>query len=233
MNNIATEVLATGDGGSSLHERAPRRRGRRRGDSGARDAVLTAAQRQFSELGYDRTTMRAVAAEAGVDQKLVAYFFGSKQRLFVAATGLPFDSGAVVPAILAGDRDTIGERLADSIVGVLEQPDAGPRLVGLVRAAAADPEAARMVRDLLTRELWEPAVALLQADQPELAVNLVATQILGLVMARYVIRAEPLASLPADELARSIAPTLQRHLVGDRERQVPEPRRRGRPRAER
>src|SRR5215472_13437643 len=182
-----------------------KRGGRRAGASRTRDAVLAAAQRQFAETGYDRTTMRSVAIEAAVDQKLVAYFFGSKHALFVAATRLPFDPVAAMPNVLGGDPAGIGERLARLILGLLEDPGAGRRLIGLVRAAAAEPEAARMVRDLFMREI----------SKPELAVNLVATQVLGLVMARYVIRVEPLASLPAEAVVASLAPILQRLLSSD------------------
>jgi AcrR family transcriptional regulator len=170
--------------------------------------------------------MRSVAAEARVDQKLVAYLFGSKQQLFVAATELPFDPRSVVAAVLAGDRDRIGERLAHFLLGALDHPDSGRRVVGLVRASAADPEAARMVRDLLSRLIWQPAAAQLPVEQPEVAVNLVATQLLGLVMARYIIRAEPLASLPPAEVAVLIAPILQRHLGGHEKYPSPPPLRR-------
>lgn len=192
-----------------------RRGGRRPGDSRTREAILAAAQRQFSEVGYDRATMRAIAAEARVDQKLVGYFFGSKQALFVAATELPFDPQPAIEAVLAGDPATIGERLARLVVGLLEDPVAGSRLIGLVRAAAADREAARMARDLVTREIWGPAAAGLPARDPERSVSLVAAQLVGLVMARYVIGVEPLASLPPEEVVMSIAPVLQHHLAPD------------------
>jgi AcrR family transcriptional regulator len=175
--------------------------------------VLAAARHQFSELGYDGATMRSIAAEACVDQKLVGYFFGSKQALFVAATTLPIDGGATVEAVLGGNEAGRGERLARLIVGLLEDRDAGPRLVGLIRAAASEQEAARMVRELLVDRIWSPAMAELPVDDPVLAVNLVATHLLGLVMARYVIGVEPLASLPAEDVASLLAPILQRHLA--------------------
>lgn len=201
---------------SAAEELAPARRaGRRAGDSGTRALVLAAAQRQFSELGYDRTSMRSIAAEAGVDQKLVGYFFGSKHALFVAATQLPFDPGAAISQVLGADRRGRGERLARLVMGMLENPEAGSRLIGLVRAAAAEPEAARMVRELFSREIWAPAAARLPARDPALAVSLIATQVLGLVMARHVIRAEPLASMPPDAVVGLIAPAFQRLLDGE------------------
>ena len=175
--------------------------------------MLAAARRQFSTLGYDRTTMRAIAAEAGVDQKLVGYFFGSKQALFVAATALPFEPGASVAAVLNGDPARRGERLAQLVVGLIEDPDAGGRVVGLIRAAAAEDEAARMVREMFTAEIWSPAAAALPVEDPALAVSLIATHLIGLLMTRYVIGVEPLASLPAERIVELLAPLLQRHLT--------------------
>jgi AcrR family transcriptional regulator len=181
---------------------------------------MAAARHQFSDLGYDRATMRSIAAEAGVDQKLVAYFFGSKQALFVAATTLPIDGGASVAAVLGGDEAGRGARLARLIMGLLEDPDAGTRLVGLFRAAASEREAARMVRELLGERVWSPAMAALPVEDPALAVSLIATHLLGLVMARCVIGVEPLASLPAEEVVSLLAPILQRHLTGAADRAV-------------
>ena len=87
--------------------------GRRVGDSGTREAILTAARRQFAELGYDRTSMRQVALEAGVDPTLVSHFHGSKQKLFLAVIELPFSPADVLPELLAGDPQEIGVRFAN------------------------------------------------------------------------------------------------------------------------
>jgi AcrR family transcriptional regulator len=193
---------------------AARRAGRRPGTSGTREAILAAAGQQFAEHGYDRASLRGIAAEAGVDQKLIAHFFGSKQQLFVAAVGLPFNPGDVLPAILAGDPDSIGERLAALLVEVLEQPELHRRLTGVVRAAASEPEVARMLREFLTRELFGPAAEFLGAEDGPFRANLVGSQIVGLVMARYVIAIEPLATISPNAVAAAVAPTLQRYLLG-------------------
>jgi AcrR family transcriptional regulator len=198
--------------------------GRRSGDNTTRASVLAAARRQFSELGYDRTTLRSVAAEAGVDQKLVGYFHGSKHALFVAATALPFDPAEGIASVLTGDPEGRGERLANLIVSLLENPEVGDRLIGLVRAAAAEPEAGRLVRELLTAEVWKPAAVSLLGANPGLAVSLVAVQLLGLVMARYVVGAEPLASLPPEGVIELLAPILQRLLSGRPPRENPDER---------
>ncbi len=149
---------------AELSER--RRSGRRVGASGTRSAVLAAARRQFSELGYDRPSMRSIAAEAEVDQKLVGYFFGSKQALFVAATELPLEPGAAIAHVVGGDAEGRGRRLASLVMRMLENSETGPRLVGLVRAAAAEPEAADQLRDLLERRLWGPAAEGLAVSDP-------------------------------------------------------------------
>jgi AcrR family transcriptional regulator len=187
--------------------------GRRPGHSGTREAIRVAAARQFAEYGYDRTSMRGVAAEAGVDQKLIAHFYGSKQQLFVAAMELPFNPAIAIPAVVAGERHEVGRRLATFVLATLEDPEARRGLTGLIRAAASEPEAARMVREFLMSEVFGPIAAALAVDEPDFRVNLVGSQVVGLVMARYVVGVEPLASAPPEAVAAAIAPTFQRYLV--------------------
>ena len=190
-----------------------RRTGRRPGDSGTRAAIRAAAARQFAERGYDRTSLRSIAAEAGVDQKLVAHFFGTKQQLFVEVVQLPFDPAEAVPAVFGGDPERAGERVAEFVLSVLEDPETRRPLLGLVRAAATEPEAARMVRELITREVFARIVEALGSDDADLRASLVGSQVVGLMTARYIVGVEPLASLPAETVAAAIAPNLQRYLV--------------------
>ncbi|MEA2192017.1 MAG: hypothetical protein QOI73_2138 [Solirubrobacteraceae bacterium] len=191
-----------------------RRSGRRPGDSGTREAIRAAAIEQFSQRGYDRPSMRSIAQQAGVDPALVSHFFGSKHALFVDVVELPFDPAQVIPMVFGdGDRAQVGTRLAGFLVGVLDQPAARRRIVGLVRAAASEPEAARMVRELLAREIFARVVEQLRVDDAQLRANLVASQVVGLVMARYILGLEPLASMAADDVAAAVAPTLQRYLT--------------------
>lgn len=190
------------------------RSGRRPGDSGTREAIRAAAIEQFSERGYDRPSMRSIAQQAGVDPALVKHYFGSKHALFVDVVELPFDPAQVIPTVFGGgDRGQVGARLAAVLLGVFEQPAARQRVIGLVRAAASEPEAARMVRELLTREIFARVVEQLQVDDAALRANLVASQVIGVVMARYIVGVEPLASMAAEDVAALVAPTLQRYLV--------------------
>jgi AcrR family transcriptional regulator len=191
-----------------------KRTGRRPGKSGTREAILRAARSQFGELGYDRTTIRSIAAEAGVDPALVLHFFDSKQRLFLEVVELPFDAAAVLPALLAGDRRKVGERLARLFLAALDDEDARNRWTSMLRAAATEPAAAEMLRELLTKRVFVPLAETLGVEDARLRATLVGSQIVGVVMARHIVRVEPLASLPSDELAQAIAPTLQRYLTG-------------------
>jgi AcrR family transcriptional regulator len=159
--------------------------------------------------------MRGIAAEAGVDQALVAHFFGAKQQLFVEVVRLPFEPTELLPLLLEGDRETLGERLAGFVASVLESPEGRARVLGIVRAAASEPEAARMLREFLRGELLAPLAVQLGVEDAELRVTLAGSQIVGMVMARHVIEVEPLAELSSGELVALLAPTLQRYLVGE------------------
>lgn len=188
--------------------------GRRPGVSGTREAIAAAARKQFGGLGYDRTTIRAVAGEAGVDPALVSHFFGNKQQLFLSVVELPFEPDLVLPAILAGDRETIGVRLARFVLGALENEDARCRFTGLIRSASSEPEAARLVRELVTSRVFQPIADSLGVEDAPLRAALAGSQMIGLVMARDVVGIEPLASTAAAELVEAVGATLQRYLTG-------------------
>jgi AcrR family transcriptional regulator len=192
---------------------ATRRVGRRPGTSGTREAILAAARRQFGEQGYDRTTLRSVAAEAGVDPALVVHFFGTKQRLFLAGVELPVEPDELVEHVAAGPRDAVGERLATYVLNALEDPDVRSRWVGMVRAAASEPEAANRLRTVLETRVFAPLVKALGVEDAPFRATLAGSQIVGIAMARHVVGVEPLASADPETLAAAIAPTLQRYLV--------------------
>lgn len=195
------------------------RRGRRPGASGTREAILASAQRQFADLGYERTSVRSVAREAGVDQKLVTYFYGSKQQLFMAAVApkLPPNVSEILPKVLSGSRRTVGRRVAGFMVEMLENPETRDQLVGAIKAAASEPHAAQMLRDIRTQLVHEfgPAIAqVIGEDNIPLRVAMVNTQFIGLVWAREIVGVEPLRSMAPEELVAALAPIVQRLLTG-------------------
>jgi AcrR family transcriptional regulator len=191
------------------------RTGRRPGNQGTREAILGAAREAFAERGYDGASIRLIAAGAGVDPALVHHYFGTKHDLFLETMQAPIDPTRLLPQILAGGPDGIGERIVRTMLRVWDSP-AGLATAAVVRSALTNELSARLLREFvmsrilgrLTRELGvDPAEAPIRA-------NLVATQIAGLIMIRYLIKAEPLASASPDYVARLIGPTLDRYLTG-------------------
>jgi len=191
---------------------APRRTGRRPGDSGAREAILREARQSFGSAGFSGTTIRGVARAAGVDPALVHHYFGTKDELFAASLELPFDPSVVVPALLAEGLDGLGERVVRTFLGAWDAtPGQGP-LLALLRSAVSDERAAQSLREFVTRVVLVPLARAAGPDGAELRASLAASQVVGLAVARYVVRLEPLASASADELAPLIGPTLDRYL---------------------
>lgn len=203
---------AAGAAAASLTPAGP---GRRRGHSSTREEIARAAREQFAAHGYDRVTLRAIAAQAGVDAALVAYFFGSKRELFNEMTAASSDSAALMARLLDGDRRRVGERLARLVIETLDEDDQRQRIVATIRTAAIEADTARMIGDKFATELLEPVVSQLGAGQARLRAALVMSQILGLALARHVVGLEDLTSASQDELVAALAPTLQRYLVGD------------------
>ncbi len=189
------------------------RTGRRPGHSDARERILDAARHRFAEHGLDGTSMRDVAADAGVDPALIHHYFGTKQRLFIAAVELPFDSVRVEPLLVDGPREETGERFIRFFLSIWEDPQTQQPLKGVLRSAITDEGAAAMIREVVVARIMEPMVAALGVPDPALRVTLLASQILGLALLRYVICVEPLASADSETLVRLYAPTLQRYLL--------------------
>lgn len=189
------------------------RGGRRPGDSGTRAAILAAAREAFGSAGYGGTTIRGVARTAGVDPALVHHFFGTKEGLFGAAMELPFDPAVVVRGLLADGADGLGERVVRTFLSIWDgTPGQGPMLA-LLRSAVTDEQAADSLRAFLTRVLVAPLAHAAGDDQPELRANLVVSQMVGVAMARYVVRLEPLASAGPDDLAPVLGSTVDRYLT--------------------
>jgi AcrR family transcriptional regulator len=189
-------------------------RGRRPAGSGTREAILAAASRAFAEQGYPRTTLRAIARDAGVDTRLVTHYFGSKQDLFVQVVELPFDPEVAMAAVLGPGPDGVGHRLASFAVGMLETPSARRTMTGLLRAAASEEEAAVRVRDLLVSRLLTPLARHIGGDQPELRASLTGAQIAGLAFARHIVGLPRLAEASPEELVAAVGPVLQHYLTG-------------------
>lgn len=190
-------------------------RGRRRGSPDTRAVVLAAARELFAGQGFAGTTIRAIAARAEVDPALVHHYFGSKDDLFLAALALPVDPRQVLAPALAGGADGAGERLLRTFVSVWDDPEHQGALIAVARLAL-DPQAGdRLLRDGFLPVVLQPVGAALGLDRPELRMPLVMSQLVGLIVTRYLLRVEPVASMSPEELVAAYAPVLQRFLTGD------------------
>src|SRR4051812_840451 len=167
---------------SSAHTK---RTGRRPGATETRGRIAAAAQTLFADVGYERTTFRAIAAAAGVDPALVVHFYGSKDELFRQVMALPPALADAFEQLADGGRETIGRRLAELIVGVLETPASRTVVLGRIRCASSHPDAAALVRETVTRDLVRLASAVTD-DRPDTRAVLVGAQVVGLALARYV-----------------------------------------------
>lgn len=193
-----------------------RRTGRRPGNPDTREAILAAAREAFAERGFDAASIRAIATSAGVDPALVHHYFGTKDRLFLASLNAPIDPGELLPQVLAGGPDQVGERLVRLFLRVWDSP-AGAAGAALMRSAVSNEWTARMLREFMVTQILRRAMQGLDMDPKEapLRASLVASQISGLAMIRYVIKVEPLASASPDEVVAAVAPTIQRYVTGD------------------
>ncbi|MHA7665472.1 TetR/AcrR family transcriptional regulator [Mycolicibacterium sp. HS_4_1] len=193
----------------------PARGGRRPGPNGTREAIEETARKLFAELGYERTSLRQIALQAGVDPALVSHFYGKKRDLFLAVVELPVEPASVIGRVLDGDKDSAGLRLATLILEVLDDEVRRRPMIGMVRAATAEPEAARLVRDFLARKIIAPIAEGLGSADADYRAALVMSQVNGFALARYVIGLEPLAKRSNEQLAADLGVTLQRYLLGD------------------
>jgi len=193
-----------------------RRTGRRPGNPDTREAILTAARETFAERGFDAASIRGIATSAGVDPALVHHYFGTKEQLFQACMNFPVDPTEVLPKILADGPDGVGERIARFFLSVWDSP-AGAAGVALLRSAVSNEWTARLLREFVTTQLIRHVLPHLGIDTAEapLRTNLVASQLAGLAMIRYVLKLEPLASAPPEVVVAAIGPTIQRYVTGD------------------
>lgn len=182
--------------------------GSRRSDA-TRAAILEAARRRFAEDGYRKATIRAIAADAGIDPSMVMRYYGNKDGLFDAA----LDVDLALPDLGAADPDSVGGLLAARFLELWEQPPTSEILLTLMRSALTDEAVAERTRRIFAQQLM-PAVLRFgdPADAPHRA-GLIASQILGLALCRYVLRLPPVVALTHEQIVAEVGPTVQRYLT--------------------
>ena len=191
------------------------RRGRRQGEPVSRDLVLAAAKERFAQDGYEKTTLRAIARDAAVDPSMVLYLFGSKADLFRESLRLILDP-TLLTAAMVGDEGTIGERMVKRYLHIWESPETSATMVAMLSSATSNSDANEAFRTFIRDYVLTAVSGVIGGDErARLRATLAATSMVGTALMRYVIKVPPLATLPAEDLVRLLAPTVTRYLTAD------------------
>jgi len=173
-----------------------------------RAAILAAARDRFAADGYERATIRAIAADAGIDPAMVMRYYGNKEKLFAAAATFDLQ----LPDLTGVAEAEHGPALVRHF---LHRWESDGTFVALLRAAVTNEAARDRMLDIFATQLAPVLMKLcpVPAEAPTRA-GLVASQMLGLALSRYVLRLPPITAMPGDEVADWIGPTIQRYLTG-------------------
>ena len=191
-----------------------KRSGRRPGNQDTKLSILEAARRSFAEKGYDNASIRGIAADAGVDPALVHHYFGTKEKLFLAVMNAPINPGELIPQALAGPPEQAGERLIRLALTVWDAPT-GAAALAVFRSALSNEWTARLLREFVVTQILRRAVSELLLDPAEapLRSSLVATQMAGIMVARYVLKIQPLSDVDPETIVAAVGPNIQRFLT--------------------
>jgi AcrR family transcriptional regulator len=172
-----------------------------------RDAIRSAARQRFATDGYQRATIRAIAADAGIDPAMVMRYFGNKELLFAAAASIDVR----MPDLAQVPRERLGITVAEHFLNRWTDDDT---LVALLRSALTHPAAAERVREIFADQIaTSVAQVVTDPSQARTRAGLVASQVLGAALCRFVLRFPPVVDIPRDELVGWLGGTLQRYLT--------------------
>jgi AcrR family transcriptional regulator len=192
-----------------------KRPGRPPGTSDTRERILTSARNLFARNGIDKSSIRAIAKDAGVDPALVHHYFGTKTQLFAAAIHIPIDPMQVIGPLREVPVEQLGQTLP-SILLALWDSEMGKGFIAELRSLLAGNDVT-LIRSFLQEVITQEVGT--RVDNPPgsgpIRIQFVASQLVGVVMARYILELDPFKSLPVDQIAETIAPNLQRYLTGD------------------
>jgi AcrR family transcriptional regulator len=191
------------------------RRGRREGTTESREHILATARRLFAEHGFDGTSLRQIAREASVDPAMVHHFFKGKDELFALSVALPADPSQVLEGVEQYDPQHRAEAIVRAVLRLWESP-AQHSLVAFLRGTIGSKAKTLLLREAVTRTIISRIMAGVPGAPAEVALrgNLVATQMVGIMLVRYVVRLEPLASASPEDVVRLVAPNVQHYLTG-------------------
>jgi len=175
-----------------------------------KQAILDAAGSLFAETGFDRATIRAIAARADVDPALVHHYYGTKQALFAAVHELPVNPAELIAALVDALRENRAEQIARFYLSVLAVP--GSPFLSLIRAAATHESAARMLREYIEAVLLDTAESLTELPDARLRIALVGSHMIGVVFARSILEIPEITDVEVEGLTTILAPMIDRYL---------------------
>jgi AcrR family transcriptional regulator len=188
------------------------RTGRRPGTPDTREAILSAARRRFATRGYEATSLRAIATDAEVDPALVIHYFGTKEALFAAATGLPVGLSELLAGLASLPLPEFLPALVRGYLQLVDSDQSRNAILALVRSAVSNDNAAAMLREFMTAELLPVIGQVTGHPDARLRASLVAAQLIGIAVLRHVIRVEPVARASPDEIVTLVTPAIEQYL---------------------
>ena len=195
-----------------------RRSGRRPGKQDTRETILASARAAFAERGYDGASIRHIASKAGVDPSLVHHYFGTKEALFRSVMAVPFDPEMMIERIFGEGGDDVSEPIVRTFLTIWGGPVSGTAMRGLLRSAVAHERTAKLMREFFTTQILRHVFSRLPNVDPEevpLRASLVATQLFGIAVIRYILKFEPLAAEDDEAVIAAVTPTVRRYLYDD------------------
>jgi AcrR family transcriptional regulator len=188
------------------------RTGRRPGTSDTRDQILAVARRRFATRGYDATSLRGIATDAKVDPALLIHYFGTKEGLFAAATGLPSGLSELFDGAEGASLRDFSESLVRGYLQFVDSDHSRNAILALVRSAVSNEKAAAMLREFLTAELLPVVGSHTEHENAPLRASLVAAQLIGVAVVRHVLRVDHVARASQDEIVALVAPVIEQYL---------------------
>ena len=183
--------------------------GRRQGESNAKEDIILAAQNLFALSGYDKATIRSIAKEAKGDPALINHYFKSKQELFIESMLPLFDGPKLLQKALDGPDDEIGLRLSRLFIFLISNERTKSLIIGIIRSSTTDEQAAKMLNRFITENVASILKQKIKGNDASVISNLIGSQFVGIVLAREIIKVEPIVSLSEDDLMKYLAPKLQ------------------------
>jgi AcrR family transcriptional regulator len=178
------------------------------------ERITAAARASFAQNGWAGTTLRGIARDVDVDPALVHYYFSSKEDLLDASTMPPagwIESIQATNAVPVRER---GEAIVRNVIWSWTQPEIREVLSSILLTAAHEPRTREKLRAFVTASLLPAIASRIEGEERLLRASLIASQVVGLALLRWVWEIEPIASLPDDELVALVGPTIQRYLTG-------------------